>query len=1215
MSNPIKAAQYLNKLEDARCDGKWSEVPELVRKVRKHTSDRACLTLTVEIEYAVDKASQKQNATSGPATAVPTTDLDTERLIPKLLEAIDAERTYPQDRFQAQVCLGWMHWTVGEYDQVPIRLPTDQEKEQLPLNQPDGVSEWTRVCALRATYLKANCLSRENRMAEALGLYQDASASLSHVWSGQKGRTQLQFWAELLLTEYCMLQAQALERVEKSLEDDDCLTPFRSWARYWEVTKAQGAPLAGGRGFRGAVPRRRVWNEYYATISSILQQDLPFPTGPVGTTTNESSARNQLQMELKRVETAYEALLLSETTFPRADEEREEVENFVATVMTNWSVSVGRDWHEHDLGSGGKEGLSRGVLDLLYRAATKTFHSTAILRYLFTVHLAVAEFDLAFHAFTSYMEIVKKGKARVDKTGHPEPSLDDDATVLETVSQAIIALCKYGFRDAAEKARDLGVELEEMLQNSRPPPVSNGGSISTVDEENGNCVVLHPRIPARVYALSWQAVGLSEAHWSRVTFDAGVRIDLQTKAIRSLQKSLSPETGNPTDIRSLFTLSLLLAEQRELAAAIDIVKAALLSNKKPAERKVETGPYWRERSLIPLWHLLALLLSARQDYTMAARACEAAFEQFNDPEVLFGSHTLQGSFRSEHLNEAEARNDKTPRGLVDEMDDLEKESIVEVKMTQLAILELLEGPEVAVNASQELLILYTRLFGPLQSKALTIISKPSEAPKSSAGTLRSIRGSIFGSRSDKSTSQSRRRSVLGSEKPTTLLERPQTTQTVASHSATTPAIEVTKENGATGESSRPIRPTSVRGRRSDSIRKNGLKKRDSNAQQQRAQSSSGVPREPTVVDDEAYFTPDGTMAPDQQGSFGWSSRNSSTSPQSFSKGRGLLRFDSSVPSMKGSVNGSDFPALDSLPSPYPLPVINFSEDQVERRRRTMLIKVWLMIASFYRRSKMYGDARDAINEARQLTNSLEAEIFKDTSGSVTQRNPGWGGKICLEELLGDVQAEMGLLAVDEGTPYIARAYFEEALMHYPNHPSAIVGLSNILLDIYSESLLPPLAIPSIGGEPTPGETPNTTTSAKKSSSGKMEASRLQLATPLGLGDDTNQNIGVSNTERNRLYPQQTSGPTATDGLPAPYKANSLPIIDRLAARDRAYGLLSGLTKLGQGWNYSDAWFALARAHEESGQADKAKEALWWCVELEEGMGVRDWQCVGVGYSL
>ena len=86
----------------------------------------------------------------------------------------------------------------------------------------------------------------------------------------------------------------------------------------------------------------------------------------------------------------------------------------------------------------------------------------------------------------------------------------------------------------------------------------------------------------------------------------------------------------------------------------------------------------------------------------------------------------------------------------------------------------------------------------------------------------------------------------------------------------------------------------------------------------------------------------------------------------------------------------------------------------------------------------------------------------------------------------------------------------------------------------------------------------------------------------------------------------------SSGLNPSYKETSTALLDRLAARDRAYGLLSALTKLGTGWNYSEAWFALARAYEEGGQLEKAKEVLWWCVELEEGRGVRDWSVVGCG---
>lgn len=921
-------------------------------------------------------------------------------MLPKLLEVIETEETHPEDKFQAQVAVGWVHWTVGEYDLASSRLPTTEAKELLPLNRPDGVSEWTRVCAIKAAYLQAYCLCRNHKIIEALEVFERAMSFLSHVWDGQQCRMQLRFWAELLLTEYCMLQAEALERGERSLEDDSSLAPFRSWAKYWEVTKTQGAPLIGGFGFRGAVPRRRVWNEYYLAISGILQQDLPFPPAHVGSITNESSARNQLRTELKKVETTYEGLLLSETTFPRADEQREEVEAFVAAVMRNWSVLVGREWHEYDLGPGGKEGLSRGVLELLYRAATKTFHSTAILRSLFTVHLAVAEFDLAFHAFDSYMEIVKKGKARVDKTGDPEPSLDDDATVLETISQAIIALCKYGFDDAAEKSYNLGIELEEMLQKLPPPLPNTGDNIPTVDEENGSGHVLHPRVPARVYGLSWQAIGLSQAHWSRITFDASIRTDLQTKAIRSLHKSLSPETGNPTDTRALFTLTVLLAEQRKLTAAIDIVKAALMSSNKIAEHKHENGPYWRERSLIPLWHLLALLLSAREDYVMAARACEAAFEQFKDPEVLFGSQTLQASFRSQHLNEAEAQNEKeSSRGLVDEMDDLEKEGIIEVKMTQLALLELLEGPEVAVNASHELLILYTRLFGTAISKIPTAIPKTfSEPPKSSSGTLRSIRGSIFGHKGDKGTAEHRRGSILASEKSTTSAGRPQTAQTGISNPATTPSIQVTKDSSGVNDSLLSTRPSSVRGRRTESTRRNSLRKRDGS---QRTRSSSGGRLGTAVTETEGIFiTSENGSAIAGQDSFLWRAGKTSSSPHSTSKSRGLL-----LPSNKGSVNGTGPSAANTLTCPNPLPVIKFPDDQTERQRRTLLVKVWLMIASFYQRSKMYSDAKGAIGEAEKIVEGLEASISRDTTYSITSRNPGWGGRVCLDELLGDVQAE------------------------------------------------------------------------------------------------------------------------------------------------------------------------------------------------------------------
>ena len=153
----------------------------------------------------------------------------------------------------------------------------------------------------------------------------------------------------------------------------------------------------------------------------------------------------------------------------------------------------------------------------------------------------------------------------------------------------------------------------------------------------------------------------------------------------------------------------------------------------------------------------------------------------------------------------------------------------------------------------------------------------------------------------------------------------------------------------------------------------------------------------------------------------------------------------------------------------------------------------------------------------------------------------------------------------------ARADFERALQHFPDHPEAIVGLSNILLDIYSEVI--PL-------EPTHADTISPPLQSSASSiHTKASASKTQYL--------TSHTPSVEN---------QLSSHTLT----------------RLAARDRAFGLLSTLTKLGAGWDYSEAWYAMARAYEESGQIDMTKEVLWWCVELEDTHPVRSWKVVTTG---
>ncbi|KAL2181781.1 uncharacterized protein P884DRAFT_266188 [Thermothelomyces heterothallicus CBS 202.75] len=1269
MPDAVKAAHYIQQLDDARCNENWDAVPELIRKVRKHAPDRVCLTLTAEIEHSIAKANLKPtpsartasaegNARPSSSSTAPAGGLEAANHLPDLFTAIDAEAAHPEDRFQARVCAGWLLWVLREYPAALARLPrtlhdkggattttttnnnnnnndNDNDNDNNNNNaSPDGdghadddgekpPSEWTRVCGLKAAYLRANCLARDGQREGALDAFEAALPGLSAVWAAgpADARPQTRYWAELFLTECCMLAAQALREGARSLTDPNCLACFRAWARYWAAGK--GGPSPGGYGFRGSVPRRQVWGEYYSALSGILQGDLPFPTGGstvadavagAGGSGSENSARVRLRTELKKVEAIYQGLLYSETKFPRADEERTEVEDFVRRLMQNWEVLNGRGWKEHELGAGGRDALCHATLDSLYGAAAKTYHSTAILRHMFTVHLAVAEFDLAFKAFDSWLDLVKKGKARVKKTGHREPALDGNATMFETISTCIAALCRFGGREAAEKAHKLAEELAGLVaeEEEKEKKEEEGGR-----RETDNADPLDEAVPPATLAVAWQSIGLARAQWARMTFESDSRAALQEKAIQCLRKSLSPAYGNGLDARGVFALGMLYAEQRKLSASIEIVKTALLAERLPGTGREELrlGPYWREKSLIPLWHLLALALSARQEFVMAARACEGAVEQFKDPHVLFGSRQLTGGYRSEHLKEAGIK-DRGGDGLVDEMDDYEKEGILQIKMTQLAILEVIEGPAVAVNASTELLTLFPRLFGDLDQKVELSRAEP---PKTS-GTMRSLRGSVFGGKSDEARPK-QQGPATDEGKPATTSPRPRTTQSVAT----------------TGQSSvnDPADPySSRRSTKSEDMKRsrNSLRKRDRSGSRQRA-FSTGSPRGPPPLEGDKSFA-----AFDERNLPSHSAAKQTAEPPREDPRRSTTRSRAGTASQAEVRTGQVSGTFSQL-----LPFVTFSPDHGRRRRKAILTKVWLVIAGFYRRAGLLDDAGQAISEAQRAAEELEADVMNEASGAMSVRQAGWGMEKSSEEVIADVWAEKGNLWLARGRPYQARADFETALTHFPDHPGAIVGLSNILLDIHTEKLLPPPAVPGLdlgrlsladdGVFPsTPGGATITTDPATtRANINRADKFPALPSEPLGLGRASPESKakpaealvnGHSASEQQQQQQQQQQGAAATSTssllgppLPPPHEASSLPLNDRLAARDRAFGLLSGLTKLGSGWNHSEAWFTLARAYEESGQLEKARDALWWCIELEDGRGVREWDVVRGGYVL
>ena len=723
--------------------------------------------------------------------------------------------------------------------------------------------------------------------------------------------------------------------------------------------------------------------------------------------------------------------------------------------------------------------------------------------------------------------------------------------------------------------------LQKFHPTSPPKPVVSAEDVpeDLVDQRE----MAKPPVPGKALALGYHSLGIGQSCWARLTYETESRPDLQAKAIANFRTALDPALGESSNVDFLYSLAFVLAETRDLDGAIAATKQALSASSRPANTNgvsttdfagdsIEDGsdidPDRRE-PLLRCWHLLALLLSARQHFSTAIASCEAALELYGGKAILYGD-----------LN------------LLDSLKDLqwsERKNIIEVKMTQLALVEIVDGPEEAVNTSEELLGLFTKLFKTPEKPIERAISLPVNTNGTS--TPRSFRASVLGlaSRKDIGRPENAASSSLPTSEPPV-------------YPVEAPTISVTRDTASTSRESNhhlflPHRHESKKLRKRNSRKSMGSVQRsratspskNSTADGSRKRTGFGLPtrhrhHEPTPADGQhdGSVCDDGNYASDEVGvAISHNLPSMPSSPVAASDPPNPLHAIPSATANMDKRNPNTYPVPPKPPTsrrqrPQPIalhksaPLVEprFSPADQSRHTLTLLTKIWLLIASLYRRASMPTDAQGALSEATTHVQSIETAISnREGSSAANFATPGYGGIKSCGELWADVLAEQADLHAALGNSDQASAAYETALDHFPEHPPATVGLSNILLDAYSAP--PPTLTPAIPLEPPPS-TPT-----------------LASLPPL-----PSQQYQSTKTTTNTSSDSTTT--TTPDRL------------SRLAARDRAYGLLSTLTKSGTGWDNSEAWFALARAYEESGQLDKAKESLWWVVELEEARGVRHW---------
>ncbi|KAH0138140.1 hypothetical protein KCU82_g17946, partial [Aureobasidium melanogenum] len=685
--------------------------------------------------------------------------------------------------------------------------------------------------------------------------------------------------------------------------------------------------------------------------------------------------RLRQRSELKQVEAAYESVLLYKTRFPHANQSNEEVERWTNSVIANWSILCGPGWREVDLGEGGKAAVSRSTLDILYRAATKTFHSTLILRHLFTVHASLAEFDLAIKAFDSYTEITTRSKSRAEKTGHNEPGLDSDDLVVLTAAQAIGVLCRYGSQAEGEKALDVSKRLSDWLKQPRP---------TAMNDETATGIL----ISAESSVAAYRAIGEIQANYARLTHDPAQRSEYREQAIKSLRKAAEMSPGGDLDPETALLLGTVLAENRQLLPATQVVKFALASSQDD-----ESSSAVRKAQMIPLYHLMSLLLTARGDYEHAVEFCDIAFEQFGGSDIMFG--------------------DADGEALIHQMEESEKELLLQLRLTQLALTETLDESEMAVDAGSQVLALYHKLFGtsangvaPPPPKDMTSFIAPSVKTQ---GTLKSVRGSIM------SRTKSTRKNAEGLTQEKDVPPLP-----TANKNTSIPAATTTDENTSHEKHHHkihlphhPLKHLHHHGHATDP--------------EKDALASETAPAVPTK--DES------------------------------NQNQPLREVPHNLESTKqpAPIGHSDQPPSQDLRLPAPHPTMasaaprpRYPSARQKRHTVSLLIEVWLHIAGQYTRSELFEDAEGAIDEAHKLVEELQQAVAREDCSAKAFDEKGWGGGRSVNRLWADVWAERGALAAAKSKPHDALAAYEKALSHYPDHAAGIVGISSILLDIYSQ---------------------------------------------------------------------------------------------------------------------------------------------------------------------
>ncbi|KAK9317937.1 hypothetical protein V1522DRAFT_7821 [Lipomyces starkeyi] len=299
---------------------------------------------------------------------------------------------------------------------------------------------------------------------------------------------------------------------------------------------------------------------------------------------------------------------------------------------------------------------ARALADFLYKAAAKTYHCQAILRCLLKVLTTLGNYTDAERALVTYLDLAEKGRVRAQK-GSAFVDIDNAHTTVETAAEGLQMLVRY-VRDAG-KAKDNAEILRGWIVIASAAEDSQtslaGDKETSVPEALG-------QNKKKILSTAWTAVGSAYILVARSALNNSARDADAESARLAFDNALTFDENN---IEALYEYSLLLAEfYHDLDGAEDLARRA---------RQMDA-------SHLGLAHVLALILSAREKHLEAREVCRIAVQ--------------------DTTGEQRRRMTLT-----------EKRVVLQLRMTEIALIEMTEGAQAALEkVSDGLFAVYNELF-------------------------------------------------------------------------------------------------------------------------------------------------------------------------------------------------------------------------------------------------------------------------------------------------------------------------------------------------------------------------------------------------------------------------------------------------------------------------------------------------------------------------